>query len=84
MTDTTAERVPLGTIVIYGLPSAGIGFMFFLTSMYLMKFATDVLLMAPAVMGLLFGASRIWDAISPRSSATTSKRALAHAAKPDS
>jgi GPH family glycoside/pentoside/hexuronide:cation symporter len=64
MTDTTAERVPLGTIVIYGLPSAGIGFMFFLTSMYLMKFATDVLLMAPAVMGLLFGASRIWDAIS--------------------
>ncbi len=32
MTDTTAERVPLGTIVIYGLPSAGIGFMFFLAA----------------------------------------------------
>jgi GPH family glycoside/pentoside/hexuronide:cation symporter len=29
-----------------------------------MKFATDVLLIAPAIMGLIFSASRIWDAIS--------------------
>ena len=58
------ERVPLGTIVIYALPGAGIGFTWFLLSVYLMKFATDVLLIAPGVMGLLFGLSRIWDAVS--------------------
>ena len=29
-----------------------------------MKFSTDVLLIAPAVMGLIFSISRIWDAIS--------------------
>jgi Na+/melibiose symporter-like transporter len=33
-------------------------------SLYVMKFATDVLLIAPAVMGLIFSVSRIWDAIS--------------------
>ena len=31
---------------------------------YLMKFSTDVLLIAPAVMGVLLAASRMWDAIS--------------------
>lgn len=35
-----------------------------LLSLYVMKFATDVLLIAPAVMGLIFSASRIWDAVS--------------------
>ncbi|CAG0974442.1 putative symporter YjmB [Myxococcaceae bacterium] len=38
--------------------------MFFLVNLYLLKFSTDVLLIAPGVMGLLFGASRIWDAVS--------------------
>ena len=31
---------------------------------YMMKFATDVLLIAPAVMGSLIAASRLWDAVS--------------------
>jgi GPH family glycoside/pentoside/hexuronide:cation symporter len=31
---------------------------------YLMKFSTDVLLIAPAIMGSLIAASRLWDAIS--------------------
>jgi Na+/melibiose symporter-like transporter len=31
---------------------------------YLMKFATDVLLIAPAIMGSLIAASRLWDAVS--------------------
>jgi len=38
--------------------------MFFLVSMYLMKFSTDVLLIAPGVMGVIFGVSRIWDGVS--------------------
>ena len=58
------ERVPLGTLVIYALPTASFGFMGGLISMYLLKFSTDVLLIAPAVMGLWFGLSRIWDAVS--------------------
>ena len=38
--------------------------MFLLIGLYLMKFATDVLLIAPATMGTIFGLSRIWDAVS--------------------
>ncbi len=40
------------------------GYMYLLMALYVMHFSTDVLLIAPAIMGLLFGASRIWDAIS--------------------
>ena len=38
--------------------------MFFLVNMYLMKFSTDVLLIAPGAMGLIFGLSRLWDGVS--------------------
>jgi GPH family glycoside/pentoside/hexuronide:cation symporter len=58
------ERTPLTTILTYASPAPGIGFMFFLVSLYLMKFSTDVLYIAPGVMGLIFGLSRIWDGIS--------------------
>ena len=58
------QKTPLATILTYASPAPCIGFMFFLVSMYLMKFSTDVLLIAPGVMGLIFGISRIWDGIS--------------------
>jgi sugar (glycoside-pentoside-hexuronide) transporter len=58
------ERVPLSTIVSWAAPALGVGGMFFLVSLYLMKFSTDVLFIAPGAMGLIFGLSRIWDAIS--------------------
>jgi GPH family glycoside/pentoside/hexuronide:cation symporter len=58
------DRVPLGTIVAYNAPPLGLGFMFFLVSLYMMKYSTDVLLISPAAIGLIFGLSRIWDAIS--------------------
>jgi GPH family glycoside/pentoside/hexuronide:cation symporter len=51
-------------LVAYGGPAGGIGFMFLLVGIYLLKFSTDVLLVTPAAMGLLFGLSRIWDAVS--------------------
>ena len=64
MSDIKLEpALPLRVIVNYNLPAVGVGFMFFLVTLYLMKFATDVLLIAPAAMGLIFGLSRIWDAI---------------------
>ncbi len=58
------SRVPTGALVTYSLPMVGIGLMGLLISIYLMKFATDVLLIAPATMGLWLGMSRIWDAVS--------------------
>lgn len=38
--------------------------MYLLLGLYVMKFSTDVLLIAPGVMGLIFGLSRLWDAVS--------------------
>ena len=58
------ERLPLSTIAVYALPSVAMGFTGSLVSMYLLKFSTDVLLVSPAVVGLLFGVARIWDAVS--------------------
>lgn len=58
------HRVPGRMVFAYGLPAVGAGYMYLLLGLYVMKFSTDVLLIAPAVMGLIFSASRIWDAIS--------------------
>ena len=38
--------------------------MYLLIGLYIMKFSTDVLLISPAIMGTIFGVSRVWDAIS--------------------
>ncbi len=62
-TSDSRSSPSLGTLIDYSLPTVGIGFMFLLVNMYLMKFATDVLLIAPAAMGLIFGFSRLWDAV---------------------
>jgi len=56
----------LKTSVIWAYAAPGIGFrmMSFLFATFLMKFSTDVLLIAPAAMGALIAASRLWDAFS--------------------
>ncbi|CAM3603698.1 MFS transporter [Polaromonas hydrogenivorans] len=51
------------TALAYGLPSAAIGFTYMLNQLYLMKYTTDVLMIAPAVMGIILAVSRIWDAV---------------------
>ena len=58
------KKVPFGTTIAYGMPGLGAGYMYLLMSLYVMKFSTDVLLIAPAVMGVIFSISRIWDAVS--------------------
>ena len=58
------ERIPTRELLTYCAPAGGIGFMAMLVSIYFLKFSTDVLLIAPATMGLLFGLSRFWDAVS--------------------
>tara|TARA_B110000014_G_C20101036_1_gene577981 strand:- start:161 stop:1531 length:1371 start_codon:yes stop_codon:yes gene_type:complete len=60
----TSSKSTLATSVAYGTPGIGAGYMYLLMSLYVMKFSTDILLIAPAVMGAIFSISRIWDAIS--------------------
>jgi GPH family glycoside/pentoside/hexuronide:cation symporter len=57
-------RISWGVVLAYGPPLGGLGACFFFTQFYLMKFATDVLLIAPAAMGLIFAGGRLWDAVS--------------------
>jgi GPH family glycoside/pentoside/hexuronide:cation symporter len=61
--NTPAKGRP-GTLATYGLPSLGTGALFGMLLMYFLKFSTDVLLIAPGVMGAILGASRLWDAVS--------------------
>lgn len=58
------HKLSWSVITAYGAPGIGAGYMYLLLSLYIMKFSTDVLLIAPAVMGTIFGISRVWDAIS--------------------
>ncbi len=58
------DRLSWAVIGAYSLPTVGVGYMYLLINLYIMKFSTDVLLIAPAIMGTIFGLSRVWDAIS--------------------
>ena len=64
--ETAADQHRLGWNVVaaYGAPGIGAGYMLLLIGLYIMKFSTDVLLIAPIVMSMIFGVSRVWDAFS--------------------
>ena len=70
------ESLTLGLIWTYAAPGIGFRLMGLLFATYLMKFATDVLLIAPAVMGSLIAASRLWDAVSDPLAGYLSDRTL--------
>jgi Na+/melibiose symporter-like transporter len=57
------ERLPTRTLLLYGLPALGAGTALFLVQIYFLKYATDVLHIAPLVVGGLFAAGRVWDAV---------------------
>ncbi|MEE2897094.1 MAG: MFS transporter [Gemmatimonadota bacterium] len=61
---TNEGHLSLGQILAYSLPAAPLIFMTFLVNLYLLKFTTDVLMIAPAVFGVAFATARVWDAIS--------------------
>ena len=63
-TGDLAGRVSWPTLTAFGVPAAGYSFYLFFVQFYFLKFAIDVLLLAPLAVGLLFGAGRIWDAVS--------------------
>ena len=58
----TGERVPLATLLAWGPPIFGLSSALFFLQFFFLKFATDVLLIAPVVVGALFAAGRLWDA----------------------
>ena len=59
-----ASTLTRSTLVAYAAPALGVGMLRFVVLMYLMKFSTDVLFIAPAFIGFALGASRVWDALS--------------------
>ncbi len=54
----------LSTLLVYSSPALGQSFMFIFAGMYLLKYSTDVLGVAPAAMGMIFMVSKFWDAFS--------------------
>ncbi len=58
-----AGRLGLGLIWTYTLSRVAFMLMGVLFAVYLMKYATDVLLIAPATMGLLLAAARLWNGV---------------------
>jgi GPH family glycoside/pentoside/hexuronide:cation symporter len=60
MSGTQSERARL---ISFSAPGIGVGFIWGLVSLYFLKFSTDVLLIAPATIGVMLGLSRIWDGV---------------------
>jgi GPH family glycoside/pentoside/hexuronide:cation symporter len=58
------RRLSAATLAAYGGPSFAFTSLLFFVQFYFLKYATDVLLLAPAVVSLLFGVAKLWDAIS--------------------
>lgn len=56
-------RVPTRVMLAYGPPILGVSSVFFFVQFFFLKFATDVLGMAPLLVGTLFAAGRMWDAL---------------------
>ncbi len=61
---TAHDQLSLGKLLAYGGPVLGISYLLFFVQFYFLKFATDVLLLPPAIVGVLFGLIKLWDAAS--------------------
>ena len=49
---------------MYGGPTFAVACLLFFVQFYFLKFATDVLLLAPALVSVLFGVAKLWDGVS--------------------
>lgn len=61
--ESYGERIPTSNILIYSSPVLGVFLAGMLVNFYLLKFSTDVLLIAPATIGTLLLVARVWDAV---------------------
>ncbi|NNL67623.1 MAG: MFS transporter [Myxococcales bacterium] len=57
------ERIATREILVYSAPVLGVFFANSLISFYFLKYATDVLLIVPALAGTILLGGRIWDAV---------------------
>ena len=73
--------LPRSAIFAYCLPTLGMGLLFMPLSIWLFKFSTDVLLIAPAAMGTILFVGRFWDAISDPVAGYLSDRSTARAGR---
>jgi Na+/melibiose symporter-like transporter len=53
---------PTARLLLYGGPILGLSYLLFFLRFYFLKYATDVLLLPPAVVGMLFAGAKLWDA----------------------
>ena len=60
----STAAVPWSTLFYFGAPLIPAYLLYMMLTVVYMQFATDVLLLAPGVIGTIFFASKIWDAIS--------------------
>jgi GPH family glycoside/pentoside/hexuronide:cation symporter len=58
------SRLSRKVLLAYGGPMLAIAYLLFFVQFYFLKFSTDVLLLPPAAIGLVFAAVKIWDAVS--------------------
>lgn len=58
------ERTPLPVLLSWGGPVVAASAGLFFVQFFFLNFATDVLLIAPAVVGVIFALGRLWDAVS--------------------
>ena len=58
------REIPRTTLFLYAAPTVGLGYLLFFLQFYFLKFATDVLLLAPAAVGLIMTVTKLWDAVS--------------------
>ena len=56
-----SSKLRMQTVLVYGLPALGLSLPNMLLGLYFFKFATDVLYVAPGVLGLVFGLSRSFE-----------------------
>ena len=45
------------------MPVFGIAYLLFFLQFYFLKFATDVLLLSPVIVGVLFSLAKLWDGV---------------------
>jgi len=67
-------HVPWRTLLCYGPPIFALAAPLFFIQFFFLKFATDVLLLAPATVGVIFALGRAWDAVSDPIAGTLSDR----------
>lgn len=60
----SADVLPLRTLLAYGGPTLGVSYLLFFVQFYFLKYATDVLLLPPVAIGVLFAVAKAWDAAS--------------------